>query len=130
MRRSALDKLISYVGLALAAVMFVAGGLLTWASAFVNEQVTNQLVSQRIDMPNEKSIAGLKDPKDQEALRPYIGQQMSTGDQAKAFADSYISRSSASVTRSPRAASRWSPDLPAAERPEPSGFGRFRVLRW
>ncbi len=90
MRRSALDKLISYVGLALAAVMFVAGGLLTWASAFVNEQVTNQLVSQRIDMPGEKGIAGLKDPKDQEALRPYIGQQMSTGDQAKAFADSYI----------------------------------------
>ncbi|WP_425309157.1 hypothetical protein AADG42_10450 [Ammonicoccus fulvus] len=90
MRRSALDKLISYVGLALAAVMFVAGGLLTWASAFVNEQVTNQLVSQRIDMPGEKGIAGLKDPKDQEALRPYIGQQMSTGDQAKAFADNYI----------------------------------------
>lgn len=90
MRRSALDKLISYVGLALAALMFVAGGLLTWASAFVNEQVTNQLTSQKIDMPTEQQIAALNNPADEAAMRPYLGKQMSTGAEAKAFADHYI----------------------------------------
>ena len=41
--RAMLDKLTSWVGLALAAVLLVAGGLLTWANAFVADQVARAL---------------------------------------------------------------------------------------
>ena len=37
--RSAFDKLISWTGLALAAVLLAAGGLLTWANTFIGDQV-------------------------------------------------------------------------------------------
>lgn len=56
MRRSALDRLISYLGVILAALMLVAGGLLTWASTFVSQQVSDQLTAQRITMPSGKSL--------------------------------------------------------------------------
>ena len=49
--RSTLDKLISGTGLLLAAVLIIAGGLLTWASSFVGDQVHNQLAMQNITMP-------------------------------------------------------------------------------
>ena len=90
MRRSALDKLISFVGLALAALLIVGGGLLTWASSFVNAQVESQLTSQRITMPSGAALDKLNSAEDKAALEPYAGQEMSTGDQAKAFADNYI----------------------------------------
>ncbi|NNG19191.1 hypothetical protein HJ590_06275 [Naumannella sp. ID2617S] len=89
MRRSALDKLISYVGLALAAILVIAGGLLTWASTFVNQQVHDQLASQRITMPSGASLDSLP-AEDKAILAPYAGQEMTTGAQAKAFADNYI----------------------------------------
>ncbi|OYN98294.1 hypothetical protein [Enemella evansiae] len=89
MRRSALDKLISAVGLSLAAILVVAGGLLTWASSFVNAQVHDQLAAQRITMPSGASLEALP-PADREILAPYAGQEMTNGTQAKAFADNYI----------------------------------------
>ncbi len=51
MKRSALDRLVAWVGLALAAVLLVAGVLLTVASTFINGQVANQLAAQKITMP-------------------------------------------------------------------------------
>jgi hypothetical protein len=90
MRRSALDKLISFMGLALAALLVVGGGLLTFASSFVNQQVAGQLTSQRITMPSGAALEKLNNPADQAALEPYAGQVMSTGAQAKVFADHYI----------------------------------------
>lgn len=92
MRRSALDKLISFVGLALAALLIVGGGLLTWASVFVGNQVESQLAAQRITMPSEERInadASLSDA-DKEALLPFAGNEMSSGAEARAFADNYI----------------------------------------
>ena len=41
--RATLDKLISWTGLLLVVVLIVAGGLLTWASTFINNEVTSQL---------------------------------------------------------------------------------------
>lgn len=92
MRRSALDKLISSVGLALAVVLIVAGGLLTWASSFVNAQVASQLEAQRITMPSAEQIAndGSLTDEDKQSLEPFAGNLMSTGAEAKAFADNYI----------------------------------------
>lgn len=87
--RSAFDKLISWTGFALAAVLLVAGGLLTWANAFIGDQVHQQLVMQDITMPTGDALAGL--PKaDADALKQYGGSVMDTGPEAKAFANHYI----------------------------------------
>ncbi len=85
--RATLDKLISWTGLLLAVVLLVAGGLLTWASSFAGSQVHDQLAMQDITMPAKASL----ETKDQHAaLDKYAGQKMTTGAQAKAFADHYI----------------------------------------
>ena len=87
--RSAFDKLLSWTGLALAAVLLIAGGLLTWANSFIGDQVNEQLSMQNITMPSGDSLAGL--PKaDADALKPYAGSKMDTGPEAKAFANHYI----------------------------------------
>lgn len=87
--RATLDKLISWTGLLLAAVLLVAGGLLTWAYVFINDQVDQQLSQQHITMPTEEAFADF-DQADQDALKPYAGEPMTTGAQAKAYADHYI----------------------------------------
>ncbi|MBC9226580.1 hypothetical protein GL325_09615 [Aeromicrobium sp. 636] len=89
MRRSAFDKLISWTGLALAALLVVAGGLATWASSFIGDQVESQLVSQKIVMPEGEALKSLSD-KDREALEPFAGSKLDSGDEARAFADNYI----------------------------------------
>jgi len=87
--RSAFDKLISFAGPALVAVLVTAGGLLVWANSFIGNQVHDQLVMQDITMPSGEALAGL--PKaDANALKPYAGSKLDTGPEAKAFADHYI----------------------------------------
>jgi hypothetical protein len=87
--RSAFDKLLSWTGLALAVVLLAAGGLLTWAHGFIDNQVHDQLIMQDITMPSGDAISGL--PKaDQDALTPFAGSKLDTGPEAKAFADHYI----------------------------------------
>jgi hypothetical protein len=85
--RSTLDKLISGAGLLLVAVLLVAGGLLTWAHVFIGNQVHDQLSMQGITMPAK---ADLETQAQHDALDKYAGQQLTTGPQAKAFANSYI----------------------------------------
>ncbi|GAA2020054.1 hypothetical protein GCM10009740_05420 [Terrabacter terrae] len=85
--RKTLDKLISWTGLLLAVVLLVAGGLLTYAHSFVANQVEQQLSQQDITMPG---AAALETQDQKDALLQYAGQKMTTGDQAKAFADHYI----------------------------------------
>jgi NADH:ubiquinone oxidoreductase subunit 3 (subunit A) len=85
--RKTLDKLISWTGLIMAAVLVVAGGLLMYASSFVANNVHEQLSQQNITMP---AAAALETQAQKDALLQYAGQTMTTGDQAKAFADHYI----------------------------------------
>jgi hypothetical protein len=87
--RATLDKLISWTGLLLVVVLIVAGGLLTWASTFINNEVTSQLGAQHVTMPTSEQFGELP-AADQAALKPYAGQQLTTGPQAKAYADHYI----------------------------------------
>ncbi len=87
--RSAFDKVISATGLALVAVLLVAGGLLTWANVFIGNQVEDQLTMQGITMPEGEALAGLP-AADAAALEPYAGSVLDTGPEAKAFADHYI----------------------------------------
>ena len=85
--RSSFDKLISWTGAILAAVLLIAGGLLVWASSFATSNVADQLAAQQITMP---VTAALDDPGHEGHLTQYAGQPLTTGDQAKAYADYYI----------------------------------------
>ena len=88
--RATLDRLISIGGLLLAVVLLIAGGLLVFASIFIGNEVHDQLAAQKITMPTDET--GLADlpPEDKAAMEPYAGQQMTTGTQAKAYADHFI----------------------------------------
>ena len=88
--RSTLDRLISIGGLLLAVVLLVAGGLMLYASVFITNEVHDQLAAQKITMPTDET--GLADlpADDKAALEPYAGQPMTTGNQARAYADHYI----------------------------------------
>lgn len=88
MKRRAFDVVVSTVGLGLAALLVVAGGLLTWAHNFVQDEVHSQLAAQQIYFPakNSPAIAG----PDFAQMRKYAGQQLTTGAQAQTYADHFI----------------------------------------
>jgi hypothetical protein len=88
--RATLDKLISGTGLLLAIVLLAGGGLLTWAHTFIGDQVNTQLSEQRITMPTEQTGLSALPKSDQAALAKYAGQPLTTGPQAKAYADHFI----------------------------------------
>lgn len=91
MKRSIVDKVISYIGLSLAVVLFAASAVLYGTYLFIHNEVTSQLKPQNIVLPAEGTTAFTSLPsKDQEAIRPFAGQQVLTGQQAKVFADNYI----------------------------------------
>lgn len=119
MRRRTLDALLTTGGLIVAAVLLVAGGLMTWASSFVDNEVHTQLAAQHITFP-AKGSDQLNDPLVKPYLEQYAGQQLTTGDQAKAWADHYIKvhldESTGGKTYSElSAASRANPDDPKAK---------------
>ena len=80
MRRRTFDLIASSVGVLLAVLLLVAGGLLIWAYTFVNNQVTTQLTEQQIVFPAA----------DAAAMTQYAGQQMTTGAQAETYANHFI----------------------------------------
>jgi hypothetical protein len=88
MRRRTLDALLTTGGLALAALLLVSGGLLTWASAFIGDQVTTQLSAQKIFFPPKGDATA--SPEIGPFINQYAGQQLTTGAQAAAFANHYI----------------------------------------
>jgi hypothetical protein len=88
MRRKTFDAILTAGGLVLAVVLLVAGGLLTWGHNFVSDQVHSQLAQEKIFMPPVGPA--LADPAIKPYLTKYAGQQLTTGDQAKAYADRFI----------------------------------------
>ena len=88
MQRSTLDKLTSWSGLTLAAMLIVAGSLLTWGHNFVTDQVHTQLAAQQIFFPAAGSPATAGD--EYAPMRKYSGQQLTTGAQAQTYADHFI----------------------------------------
>ncbi len=89
MNRKTLDRLLAGGGMLVAAVLLVAGGLLTWAHNFVGNQVHTQLSQQKIFFPPKGSDA-LASPEIGPYLNKYAGEQLLTGAQAKAYADHFI----------------------------------------
>jgi hypothetical protein len=89
MRRRTFDLILTGVGAVLTAVLILAGGLLTWGANFAENNVHNQLAAQQIYFP-EKGSEALASPEIGPYLNKYAGQQLTTGDQAKAYADHFI----------------------------------------
>ena len=89
MRRKSFDKIVSATGLLLAAVLLAASGLLFWANNFVGSNVRTQLTAQRIFFPKVGSES-LSAPDVKPFLTKYAGQQLTNGEQAKAYADHFI----------------------------------------
>ena len=91
MRRKTFDLITSSVGVLLAVLLLVAGGLLIWAYTFVNNQVTTQLTEQQIVFPaaDSPAIKALP-PADAAAMTQYAGQQMTNGAQAETYANHFI----------------------------------------
>ena len=91
MRRTTFDLITSAVGLLLAVLLLIAGGLLLWAHNFINTQVQQQLTEQQIVFPAAGSAALKALPADDDAaMNAYAGQLMTTGAQAKTYADHFI----------------------------------------
>jgi hypothetical protein len=88
MKRRSFDVVVSIVGLGLAALLIVAGGLLTWAHNFVTDEVRTQLSAQQIFFPPKGSSA-IAGPEFAQ-MRQYAGQQLTTGAQAQVYADHFI----------------------------------------
>ena len=89
MERKTLDRLLAAAGVVIVAVLVVAGALLTWAHSYVHSQVRDQLAAQKIYFPPQGSDA-LTPAEIGPYLNQYAGQQLLTGDQAKAYADHFI----------------------------------------
>ena len=89
MRRRTFDFIATAIGGALTIVLLVVGGLAMWGYTFANNNVHDQLAAQQIYFPQKGSDA-LKSPEIGPYLNQYAGQQMTTGAQAKAYADHFI----------------------------------------
>ena|ERR1700728_1720811 len=88
MHRRTFDVLAVTAGLVIAAILLMAGGLLTWGSSVVNNDVHTQLAAQKIVFPANNSPA-IKAP-EFAAMHQYAGELMTTGAQAEVYADHFI----------------------------------------
>src|SRR5579872_4495500 len=79
--------------LALLSALFVGLVVMTVvihvAADYDHRNLAEQLGAQKITMPTAAAIKGM-DQADIDALTPYLGQPMTTGSQAEAYANHYI----------------------------------------
>jgi hypothetical protein len=86
MKRRTFDKLVSFVGLGLAVLLFTFAGLLNFGASFANDSVKSQLENQNIAFPIEAGLPS--ETKDQ--LLKWAGKQVVSGEMAKDYSDLYI----------------------------------------
>lgn len=85
-KRITFDKLVSFIGLGLALLLFIFAGLFNLGAGFANENVQSQLKNQNISFPDADSLP--VNTKDQ--LLKWAGEQVTTGEMAKDYSDLYI----------------------------------------
>jgi hypothetical protein len=80
--RRTVDTLLILAGVVVAAVLVVAGALLTWGSNFAEDYVSDELTAQNIFFPDQAALEedGRAD------LVKYAGEQVTTGAEAEAYA--------------------------------------------
>jgi hypothetical protein len=86
MKRRTFDKLVSFVGLGLAVLLFIFAGLLNFGASFANDSVKSQLENQNIAFPIEAGLPSAT--KDQ--LLKWAGKQVVSGEMARDYSDLYI----------------------------------------
>jgi hypothetical protein len=90
-KRRTIDRIVSLIGLGHSLFLFVAAGLLYWGFTFADQNVKDQLSAQNITFPTVDSDSFKALPKDdREAMEPFAGAKMTTGEQAMAYAQHYI----------------------------------------
>ncbi|MCA1840000.1 MAG: hypothetical protein LC723_06685 [Actinobacteria bacterium] len=89
MKRRTFDIVMSTTGAVMAMILVVGGGLAFWGYSFANTEVRTQLAAQKIYFPPKGSEA-LKPAEIGSFLNKYAGQQLVTGEQAKAYSDHFI----------------------------------------
>jgi hypothetical protein len=93
MRRRTFDALAAAAGLLLAAILVIAGVLLTWGHSYASNQVTSQLSAQKIVFPTTSSPEFKILPAANRAqMAKYAGQAMTNGAQAQVYANYFIGR--------------------------------------
>jgi hypothetical protein len=93
MRRRTFDALAAVAGLILAAILVVAGVLLTWGHSYASNQVTSQLSAQKIVFPTTSSPEFKILPAANRAqMAKFAGQVMTSGAQAEVYANYFIGR--------------------------------------
>ncbi len=72
-------------------ILAFCAGFLFWGNSFIHNQISTELTAQQIYFPpaNSSAIAALPSA-DAAAMNVYGGQQLTTGDQAKVYASSFI----------------------------------------
>jgi hypothetical protein len=86
MKRRTFDGIVTAVGFALAAFLFVAAGLLNWGATFANDSVKTQLENQNISFPAAETM-----PEATKAqLTKWAEQKVTTGEMARDYSDLYI----------------------------------------
>jgi hypothetical protein len=88
MKRRTLDILFSIGGLAIAALLVVAGIVLQANASFANNYVHDQLAAQHITFKAADTLTD--EEKAQACLVTYAGQKMTTGKQAECYANNFI----------------------------------------
>lgn len=86
MKRRTFDKLVSFVGLGFAILLFIFAGLLNYGASFANDNVQSQLKNQNIAFPTEEGLPA--NTKNQ--LMKWAGMQVTTGEMARDYSDLYI----------------------------------------
>jgi hypothetical protein len=86
MKRRTFDKMVSFVGIGFAVLLFIFAGLLNYGASFANDNVQSQLENQNIAFPGEEGLPA--NTKDQ--LMKWAGMQVVTGEMAKGYSDLYI----------------------------------------
>jgi len=72
-------------------ILVFCAGFLFWGNSFIHNQISTELTAQQISFPaaNSKAITALP-AADATAMNVYGGQQLTTGEQAKVYANSFI----------------------------------------
>jgi hypothetical protein len=95
MSRKVFDLLTSAGGVVVVVVLVVAGALLVWGHSFVNSSVHSQLAQQQIFFPPKVAFEHPNGTEITKSMTPtvsqYAGEQLLTGEQAKVYANDFIS---------------------------------------
>ncbi|HZN75748.1 MAG TPA: hypothetical protein VFC00_29305 [Micromonosporaceae bacterium] len=88
MKRRTLDIMFSVGGLALAALLFAVGLVMTSNANFAKNYVATQLGQQNITFKTADTLTDVE--KQQPCLVQYAGQKLTTGKQAECYANNFI----------------------------------------